>query len=147
MLQHTPSLYTMARRREAFGGKLESYAEPATNKNPANKTSANAAPSQQQHKHHHYPVRAPGPVHAKVAHDVDVKTLKVPGEPVAQVIAPVEEMEGLDVEDEGEAEEGTDEESLVAPPLPTVSDEETCFICAEKITYFAVGVCGHTTCQ
>lgn len=138
----------MARRREAFGGKLDSYADPATNQNPANKTSANAAPQQQQrHHHHHHPVRAPGPVHAKVAHDVDVKALKVPGEPVAQVIAPAEEMAGLEVEDEGEAEEGTDEESLVAPPLPTVPDEETCFICAEKITYFAVGVCGHTTCQ
>jgi hypothetical protein len=139
----------MARRRQAFGGALDSYADPAPTQNPANKAPPNAAPQQQrQHKHHH-PVRAPGPVHAKVAHDVDVKSLKVPGEPVAQVIAPAEEMEGLDVDDDDEEaeEEGTDEESLVAPPLPTVSDEETCFICAEKITYFAVGVCGHTTCQ
>jgi hypothetical protein len=138
----------MARRRQAFGGNLESYADPATIQNPANKSSANAAPSAQQHPRHHRPVRAPGPVHAKVAHDVDIKTLKIPGEPVAQVIAPAEEMEELGVEDAEEEEEGTDgEQGLVAPPLPTVSDEETCFICAEKITYFAVGVCGHTTCQ
>jgi hypothetical protein len=144
----------MARRRQAFGGNLESYADPATNANPANRTSANAAPSQQpqqQHQRHHRPVRAPGPVHAKVAHDVDVKTVKVEGEPEAQVIAPAEEMDGLAIdgeeEDGGEEAETTDDESRVAPPLPSVSDEETCFICAEKITYFAVGVCGHTTCQ
>jgi hypothetical protein len=141
----------MARRRQAFGGNLESYADPATNTNPANRTSANAAPSQQQHQRHHRPVRAPGPVHANVAHDVDVKTVKAEGEPEAQVIAPAEEMDGLAIsgeeEDGGEEAETTDDESRVAPPLPSVSDEETCFICAEKITYFAVGVCGHTTCQ
>jgi hypothetical protein len=145
----------MARRRQAFGGNLESYADPATNANPANRTSANAAPSQQQqqqqHQRHHRPVRAPGPVHAKVAHDVDVKAVQVEGEPEAQVIAPAEEMDGLAIdgeeEDGGEEAETTDDEGRVAPPLPSVSDEETCFICAEKITYFAVGVCGHTTCQ
>lgn len=143
---HVPRLYpsTMARRRQAFNSDLSSYADPATNQNPANRTIANAAPSQ-QHQRHHHPVRAPGPVHAKVAHDVDVKTLKVPGEPEAQVIAPAEEIDGPDAEDEEETD--TDGESRVAPPLPTVTDEETCFICAEKITYFAVGVCGHTTCQ
>ncbi len=28
-----------------------------------------------------------------------------------------------------------------------VADAETCFICAEPIIYYAVGVCGHRTCQ
>lgn len=142
----------MARRRQAFNSDLSSYADPATNANPANRTSANAAPSHQQHQRHHRPVRAPGPVHAKVAHDVDVKTVKTEGEPEAQVIAPAEEMDGLAIDDEedeaeGEGEGTTDDEERMAPPLPSVGDEETCFICAEKITYFAVGVCGHTTCQ
>lgn len=153
-VSNTPyTLRTMARRRQAFNSDLSSYADPATNANPANRTAANAAPSrqqQQQHPRHHRPVRAPGPVHAKVAHDVDVKTVKTEGEPEAQVIEPVEEMDGLaigDEEDDGEDGETTDDDGRVAPPLPSVSDEETCFICAEKITYFAVGVCGHTTCQ
>jgi hypothetical protein len=28
-----------------------------------------------------------------------------------------------------------------------VDDESTCFICAEPITFWSVGVCGHRTCQ
>lgn len=26
-------------------------------------------------------------------------------------------------------------------------DDETCIICAEPVTYYSVGVCGHRTCQ
>jgi hypothetical protein len=157
----------MARRRQAFNSDLSSYAEPTTNQNPANRSAPNATPTaqrqpsrqqqqqqqQQPHRHHHqHPVRAPGPVHAKVAHEVDSKTLEIPGEPVAQVIAPAasgDDSEGsADGEEvDGDSASGSDERSGMAPPLPAVSDEETCFICAEKITYFAVGVCGHTTCQ
>ncbi|KAJ9095698.1 hypothetical protein QFC21_005570 [Naganishia friedmannii] len=144
----------MARRRQAFNSDLISYAEPTTNQNPANRSAPNATSNaqrqpppqqqQQQHRQHHHqpPIRAPGPVHAKVAHEVDdSQTLEVPGEPVAQVIAPAtsdDDSDGSD--DSGEEEDGdSDERSGMAPPLPAVSDEETCFICAEKITYFAVG--------
>ena len=26
-------------------------------------------------------------------------------------------------------------------------DDETCIICAEPVTYYSVGICGHRTCQ
>ncbi|KAJ9114719.1 hypothetical protein QFC22_005595 [Naganishia vaughanmartiniae] len=147
----------MARRRQAFNSDLSSYAESTTNQNPANRSAPNAAtnaqrqPSQQQHRHHHHqpPLRAPGPVHSKVSHEVDSKTLEIPGEPVAQVIAPAvsDDDDDTDSANSEDDDEDSDERSGMAPPLPAVKDEETCFICAEKITYFAVGVCGHTTCH
>lgn len=30
---------------------------------------------------------------------------------------------------------------------PAVSDDETCFICAERIVFYALGVCNHRTCH
>lgn len=45
----------------------------------------------------------------------------------------------------------TDEEKAealgVAPTPPEIDDMVQCFICAEPITFWSVGVCGHRTCQ
>lgn len=35
----------------------------------------------------------------------------------------------------------------VAPTPPEVDETVQCFICAEPITFWSVGVCGHRTCQ
>ncbi|KAJ9111361.1 hypothetical protein QFC19_001129 [Naganishia cerealis] len=116
----------MARRRQAFNRDLSSYAEPATNQNPANRSAPNAAPAaqqqqqqQQQHRHHHHhpAPRAPGPVHARVTHEVDTKTVDVPGEPTAQVIAPAaEDDSGADEDDEQEQDDTDDDANSKLPP-------------------------------
>jgi len=39
------------------------------------------------------------------------------------------------------------EEGQVAGAQSEDGDDETCIICAEPVTYYSVGVCGHRTCQ
>lgn len=37
--------------------------------------------------------------------------------------------------------------TTVAAPPPELDDASQCFICAEPITYWAVGQCNHRVCQ
>lgn len=38
-------------------------------------------------------------------------------------------------------------QATVAAPPPELDDASQCFICAEPITYWAVGQCNHRVCQ
>jgi hypothetical protein len=50
------------------------------------------------------------------------------------------------VEEGGTETETEIQDDDLPPPFPT-SDEESCFICAERVRFWSVGVCGHRTCQ
>lgn len=42
---------------------------------------------------------------------------------------------------------GVEDQQVANQLPPAISDEDTCFICAERIVYWSVGQCGHQTCH
>lgn len=158
----------MARRRQAFGASLTgadatngpstttegSNPAPAPAPAPGGRQAKNNQPregNKQQQPHN----RNGGNKEGKKGRDASNVAAVEQGGPASKIAHPVdvdaaalaiENMSGPLAEPADGNDEQQQQQTAIQMP-PAVSDEDTCFICAERIVYWSVGQCGHQTCH
>ena len=150
----------MARRRQQFNASLSSYSGngPQPEANADNAVNQSSAPHPVNNNNTrrfdgNQRQRPPHMLHGNVKTTVSSHPIQSSpsgtSTPVAQILVPkdpnaTEEQEAHAYAPLTENAEGKEAAQLSGDEVDT---DDTCFICAEKIKYWATGVCGHQTCQ